>query len=118
MINVWRTRGFVSVLQPIVHLCGEPRAHLPDSIVRFSPACRCEVRLLNSLLIALGLFGDAADSEDGVRAGGHRVALPFPFPLRVGNLAGNYSLPPRAPSQDTGGPPVPFGVDDVDFDAV
>ena len=119
MINVWRTRGFVSsALQPIVYRCGEPRAHLLDGIVRFSPARRCEVKLLNSLIIASGLFGDAAVSEDGVCTGGHRVALPFPFPLLVGNLAANYSPPSRAPSQDTGGPPVPLGVDDLDFDAV
>ena len=48
----------------------------------------------------LSLFGDATDSEDGICAGGRRVALPFPFPLRVGALAANYSSPPRDPPQD------------------
>ena len=48
-------------------------------------------------LIALGLFGDAADSDDDVCADGRLVGLPFTFPLRVDTLAaspGNSSSPP------------------------
>ena len=102
MMNGSRTQEFVSsVLQSIVHRCGETRAHPLDGVVRFPPARRCELRLLKSTLSASGLFGDAVDSEDGVCAGGRRVTLPFPFPLRVGALAADYSSPPQAPPQDS-----------------
>ena len=55
------------------------------------------VMLLESLL-ALGLFGDATDPDDGVCAGGCLVILrfTFDFPLHVGALAasaGNSSPP-------------------------
>ena len=47
-------------------------------------------------LIALSLFGDAADSDDGVCADGRLVALSFPFPLRAGTSAASpgHSLSP------------------------
>jgi hypothetical protein len=44
--------------------------HFLDDVVRFTPARRCGVRLLESCLIAFGFFSNSADSEDGVRAGG------------------------------------------------
>ena len=47
-------------------------------------------------------FGDAADSDDGVRAGGHGrlAALPFPFPLPVGAFVAGPSNSSSSPPQD------------------
>ena len=61
----------------------ELRAHHLDGVIHFR-------------LIALDLFGNAADSDDGVCAGGRLVALSFPFPLRAGTLAASpgHSLSP------------------------
>ena len=97
-----RTRG--SILLPLgrvathrVHWHGKPRAYLLDAVLRFPPACRCVEWRLESLLDCFGFFGGAADSDDGVRAGGRLTA----FPLPVGTLAaspGNSSSPPL---QDT-----------------
>ena len=52
-------------------------------------------------LIALGLFGDAADSDDDVRAGGGPVGLPFPVPLCVGALAASPGNSSSSPPQNT-----------------
>ena len=54
-------------------------------------------------MIALGFFGDVADWDDSVRAGGRLAALPFPFPfsLPVGALATSPSNSSSSLPRDT-----------------
>ena len=56
---------------------------------------------LRACLIALGLFGDAADSDDDVCADGRLVGLPFTFPLRVDAMAASPDSTSSPPPQDT-----------------
>jgi len=63
-----------------VHWRRKPQAHLLDGTVRFQPVRRCGVRLLESCLITLGFFGDAADWDDSICVGGRLAALPLPSP--------------------------------------
>ena len=65
-------------------------------------------------MIALGLFGDAVDSDDGVVFALVVVALSFPFALSADTLAASqrHSLSPLAQDRR------PVGVDDLNLDAL
>ena len=90
MINGSRTRGSISfhmaVLQPIVSTGTGDRERLSLTALYVSyQSAGARRGLSRACLIALSLFGDATDSEDGacVPVGGRLVALPFPSPCTL-----------------------------------
>jgi len=114
IVDQLKSRGFelmICVTHPRIHLLplgrvtthcvhwrGEPRAHLLDGVIRFPPVRRCGVGLLESLLDCFGFFGDAADSDNGVRTGGGLAALHFPLPIGV--LVARPGKSSSSPPQD------------------